>query len=100
PLVVDKRGEHKYALRTAKKQKVDRVRVDGTSMVIDEALALEIDRAKRHTIEAEVLALGFYSDDRETMKTLEQGLKQALQLGNGLVTIFNQEDGSEVYYSE
>ncbi len=100
PLVSDKKGEHKYALRNAKKAKIDRVRIDGTSMTIEEALDLEIDRSKRHSIEAEVLALGFYSDDRETVKTLEQGIIRSLQLGGGVAIIYNQEDGSERYYSE
>ncbi len=100
PLVIDKKGEHKYALRTAKKAKIDRVRIDGTSMTIEEALTLDIDRSKRHSIEAEVLAMGFYSEDRESIKTLEQGLIRSLQLGSGVLIVYYQDDGSERYYSE
>ncbi len=100
PLVVDKKGEHKYALRNAKKHKVDRVRIDGAEMSLDEALKLDLDPNKRHSIEAEALALGFYSDDRETMKELEQGIKQALHLGSGVFILVNRNDESETFYSE
>ncbi|HEY1074837.1 MAG TPA: excinuclease ABC subunit UvrA [Patescibacteria group bacterium] len=100
PLISDKRGEHKYALKTAQKAKIDRVRIDGTSMTIEEALTLDIDRNKRHSIEAEILTLGIYSEDRETVKELEQGVLRALQLGNGLTILFNQNTGEEKFYSE
>lgn len=100
PLVSDKRGEHKYALRTAQKNKVERVRIDGVAMSIVEALALSIDPAKRHSIDAEVMALGFYSEDRETLKMLEQGVVRGLHLGNGYMVVINQEDQSEIHYSE
>ncbi len=100
PLVSDKKGEHKYALRNAKKAHVDRVRIDGAVVAIDEALTLSLDPNKRHSIEAEVLTLGFYSEDRETVKTLEQGVFRALQLGSGIVSVHNQTSGAEIFYSE
>lgn len=100
PLINDKRGEHKYALRNAKKNKIDRVRIDGTNMSIDEALTVALDPNKRHSIEAEMLALGVYSDDRETIKALEQGVNNALRLGNGVLSVYNQTTEEETYYSE
>lgn len=100
PLISDKRGEHKYALKTAQKAKIDRVRIDGTSMTIEEALALDIDRNKRHSIEAEILTLGIYSEDRETVKALEQAVLRALQLGSGLTILHNIGTGEEKFYSE
>ncbi len=100
PLVIDKRGEHKFVLKTAQKAKIERVRVNGTGMAIQEALELELDRNKRHSIDAEILALGFYSEDRETIKTLEQGIERSLRLGNGLLVLFNQMNNQETYYSE
>jgi excinuclease ABC subunit A len=100
PLITDKRGEHKYAIRNAKKLRIERVRVDGIVMSIDEAMGLELDRHKRHSIDAEILAFGVYSDDRETMKILEQAIVRALQLGNGTLSVVNQGDESELFYSE
>ncbi len=100
PMVSDKRGEHKHVLRTLQKAKIDRVRVDGANISLEEALTLELDRNKLHSIDAEILTLGFYSDDRQTLHELEQGLLQALKLGNGRVTLFNQAVESETYYSE
>jgi excinuclease ABC subunit A len=100
PLISDKRGEHKYAIRNAKKLKIDRVRIDDVSMSIEEALTLELDRHKRHTIDAEILAYGFYFEDRNALQTLEQAIIRALQLGNGVLSVLNQVDASEVYYSE
>lgn len=100
PLVIDKRGEHKHVLRLAKQAKIDRVRLDGTNMPIDEAIGFDIDRNKPHSIEAEILAFGFYSDDRETIKELEQGVKRALKHGNGILSLYYQDSGNETYYSE
>lgn len=100
PLVNDKRGEHKYALRNAKKGKIERVRIDGVIMSIEEAITTDLEPAKRHTIEAEVLAFGIYADDRESMNTLEQGVRRSLQLGNGVLILGFQSDETEVYFSE
>ncbi len=100
PLVRDKKGEHKYALRSAKKAGIERVRIDSAAMAIDEAIDLELDRTKRHTIEAEVLALGVYSHDRETLRQLEAGIKRALALGGGMLTVLNLESDQETFHSE
>lgn len=100
PLVSDKRGEHKYAIRLAKKRQIERVRIDSVSMTVDEAMQTDLDGNVRHSIEAEILAYGVYSDDRETLKTLEQAVKRALTLGSGTLITLNQETGEEIFYSE
>ncbi len=100
PIVVDRKGEHKYAIRTAKKQGIERVRIDGATMSVEEASGLELDPHLRHTIEAEVIQFGVYSLDRETLKTLDQSLMRGLKLGNGIITVLFHSDESENFYSE
>lgn len=100
PIVVDRKGEHKYAIRTAKKQGIERVRIDGVTMSVEEATGLELDSHLRHTIEAEVIQFGVYSLDRETLKTLDQSLTRGLKLGNGIITVLFHSDESENFYSE
>src|SRR5258708_268674 len=51
PLVKDQKGEHKHVLEEAKKSGYQRVRFDGTIMDLGEALRLNVDKKKKHTID-------------------------------------------------
>lgn len=98
PVISQKKGEHKYTIRQAKKLGYERLRLDGVLMSVSEAESTEIDPSTRHTIEVEVLQLGVYSTDRETIKQIDTALDRALTYGNGVVVINYGE--SEVFYSE
>ena len=50
PLVKDKKGEHKNIIEHIAKAGYRRARVNGETMLIEEAQALELDRHKKHTI--------------------------------------------------
>ena len=99
PVVTDRKGEHKYAIRQAKKGGFHRLRLDGVRMSVEEAETLEINPNIRHTIEIEVLHLGVYSFDRETMKLVSQAIVQAMVLGNGVMFVIDEND-QEMYYSQ
>ena len=49
-LVKDQKGEHKHLLEEAKKSGYQRIRFDGTIMDLSEAMALNVDKKKKHTI--------------------------------------------------
>lgn len=100
PVVSDRKGEHKYALRQAKKQGFERIRLDGTVMSIEEAEATTINPQLRHTIEVEVLQFGVYSIDRETLHILDQGIIKSLKQGNGIMIVLNHADEHETFYSQ
>ncbi|OGD34029.1 excinuclease ABC subunit A [Candidatus Azambacteria bacterium RIFCSPLOWO2_01_FULL_46_25] len=81
PLVKDKKGEHKNIIEHIAKAGYRRARVNGETMLIEEAQALELDRHKKHTIEAVVDRLAIESGvDRPR---LADSVETALRIGEG-----------------
>ena len=79
PLARAKKGEHKKTLERIRKQGFLRVRLDGGIMRTEEALDLDLDCKKKHTLEAVVDRLIL---DKDTEKTrLIESLETALALG-------------------
>jgi excinuclease ABC subunit A len=112
PLVTDRKGEHKAVFADAKKRGYPRMRVNGTVMDTDEALALELDKQKKHTIEIVVDRL-FLSGDRlgasERATTIEHdsqrlrlldSVEKALKLADGKLRIFDVDTEESTVYSE
>lgn len=106
-ILQNRKGEHKYQLKQAKKIGIIRARLDGTEMDIEEAIALEIDKNKRHTLEFLVGTVDFPVSDEQfrdvaridLLKTVEK----ALRLGNGTLTVLGKEQNAkakERYYSQ
>src|SRR3989344_3301628 len=103
-VVQNRKGEHKYHLKQAKKANVVRVRFDGVEMDIDEALALEIDKNKRHSLELLVGQQNFpVSNEQsagiahiELLKLVDKGMK----LGNGLILALGIDSSLERFYSQ
>src|SRR3990172_3120769 len=54
PLIRDKKGEHKGVLEHIARAGYIRARINGEIMPVEEALALQFDRYKKHTIEVVV----------------------------------------------
>ncbi len=92
PLVRDRKGEHKQALRDARAAGYARVRVDGSVYTIEEAEGLTLDRQKRHSIE--VVVDRYFLEDKPDKPRLSDSLETATQLGDGLVIVqnINEED--------
>jgi excinuclease ABC subunit A len=88
PLVKDQKGEHKHLLEEAKKSGYQRIRFDGTIMDLSEALQMNVDKKKKHTIDIVVDRISLDSGDRAR---IADSLETALDLGNDSVMIQKDE---------
>lgn len=101
--VWQRKGEHKYQLRLAKKQGIVRVRLDKVEMDITEALEINLDKQKHHSVELLVGSLDFpIANDQsrqlaevDLLKLVEKGLK----MGGGQLTAVSPSDDKELFYS-
>ncbi|MDP4001159.1 MAG: excinuclease ABC subunit UvrA [bacterium] len=92
PMVKDQKGEHKHLLEEAKKSGYQRVRFDGTIMDIAEALDLNVDKKKKHTLDVVVDRIALGSEDRARVA---DSLETALDLGNDSVIIIKDDSSGE-----
>jgi len=85
PVIRGKKGEHGGVLEEIQKAGFVRVRVDGIVFRVEEALAKDLDRNKKHNIEVVVdrLILEKGLDRSRLVDSLETGLK----LGKGIVMV-------------
>lgn len=95
PIIKDKKGVHKYVFEGLKKAGYVRVRVDGKVYDIDEEL--DLDRNKKHTIEAVVDRL---TVDPEIKKRLAESVENSLNLGEGMMIYQNNDTKEEVIFSQ
>ena len=101
PLIVARKGEHRGVLQEAANSGFLRVRMNGISMLLDEALSITLDPQKKHTIDIVVDRMEI--DDEVDEVRLFDSLETALKIGKGVVCISQQEDESEapdIVYSE
>jgi len=100
PIVRNQPGEHKYILNQLRNAKINKVIIDGTLMDLIEALLLNLEKNKPHTIEAvigqQILAKG----DNQNNVALRKDIEKALDLGEGNITIKNLSNGKEKKYSK
>ena len=98
PMVRAQKGEHKIVLQAAERAGYREVRFDGTIVDIDEMLRVKIDKTVPHTIEVVVTKI-----EKKTSMVLDsllEILKQALDLGNGLVIAYDEDTAEETLYSQ
>jgi excinuclease ABC subunit A len=113
PVVMDRKGEHRHLLENAMSEGFARVRIDGTLMDIQEAVGMQLDKQKKHTIEIIIDRLVITNvkdrDDQEKDDDrirIADSVETALELGNGIMTVFLPEakaktkTGTEKMYSE
>ncbi len=98
PMVREQKGEHKVPLQAAKSAGYREVRFDGTLVDIEEMLRTRIDKAKEHTVEV-VISTMEHGTNMVIDAVLEL-VKQALELGNGLVVTLDPETSEETLYSQ
>ncbi len=91
PVVRERKGEWRGTLEEVQRAGFVRVRVDGIIFRMEEALAKELDRKKKHTIEVVVDRLVIDKDIDKPR--LIDSLETALKLGKGIVAI-QQAQGS------
>ncbi len=94
PLIRDRKGEHQAVFEDLRKAGFVRVRVDGR--IYDLAEDFQLDKNKKHSIEAVVdrLVIGETEDSR-----IADSVETALKLGGGTVLI-SIVDGDELLFSE
>ncbi len=98
PLVRDRKGDGRSAIKEARTAGYARVRVDGGVYSLEEAEDLQLDRQKRHTIE--VVVDRYFLDAKLDKPRLIDSLETASNLGHGLVIIANTETEEEALFSQ
>lgn len=112
PVIRDKKGEHKHVIEEIRKGGYVRVRFDGVVMSIEEALDLDVDKQKKHSVEVVVDRMTIQEGSTEKAASsdksrLADSLETALDLGEGLVIVQTVDDdgaagasGKEMVFSE
>jgi excinuclease ABC subunit A len=95
PLVRDRKGEHQAIFKDLQKAGFVRVRVNGT--IYDLSEEFQLDKNKKHRIDAVVDRLQIEPNENATR--LADSIETALKLGSGVVLI-NVQDGEELLFSE
>ncbi|MBP9864268.1 excinuclease ABC subunit UvrA [Patescibacteria group bacterium] len=98
PMVREQKGEHKIVLQAAQNAGYHEVRYDGTLVDIDELLHARLDKTSAHTLEVVITKLEEKSSI--VIEALLEVLKQALDLGNGLVTVVDSDTADETLFSQ
>ncbi len=98
PIVRDRKGDGRAAIKEARIAGYARVRVDGTVYTLEEADNLSLDRQKRHTVE--VVVDRYFLDAKPDRSRLLDSLETATTIGSGLVIVANTETKEEVLFSQ
>lgn len=85
PIIRDKKGEHKGAMQKAFQDGFMRLRVDGIVYLTEEALDLNLDKQKKHSIELVIDRL-LDASGFESARVLDS-VEAALRLGEGMLII-------------
>ncbi|MDD2753776.1 MAG: excinuclease ABC subunit UvrA [Candidatus Portnoybacteria bacterium] len=98
PLVRAKKGEHHGILEQAQKAGFVNVRVDGIVHRLEEAMGLELDKQKKHSIEVVVDRVEVPSAaDKDERARIVDSIETALKVGKGMMIVSkNQDSGSRV----
>ncbi|HQK64073.1 MAG TPA: excinuclease ABC subunit UvrA, partial [Candidatus Staskawiczbacteria bacterium] len=97
PVIRAKKGEHRAIFEEIQKGGFVRVRVDRKIYLMEEALDLQLDKQKKHSIEVVVDRLKIDKDLERSR--LVDSLETALKLGKGIV-IISQNDKDDLTFSE
>jgi excinuclease ABC subunit A len=98
PMVREQKGEHKVVLQAAMNAGYHEVRYDGTLVDIDELLRVRMDKKAEHTIE--VVIAKIEKKTNMVLESLFELVKQGLDLGNGLLTVLDEDTLDETLYSQ
>lgn len=98
PLVRDEKGEHRHVIDGAKKAGFSEVRYDGFLMSLEELATMRKDKKKAHTIEVGISHIG--RDESATDDRIRDALKRAIEYGNGLVVVLQENRGDELLLSQ
>lgn len=93
PIIANRKGEHRHVLEEILRAGYVLVRIDGKIYSMVEAIDMNIEKTKRHTIEVVVDQIKMMGTCGDKIK-ITDSLEVALDLGNGIV-IVNFPDGKE-----
>jgi excinuclease ABC subunit A len=91
PFVRDQKGEHRLVFENVRKAGFSRVRVDGEIFELRDALELQLDKQKKHSIEVVVDRVEVAEENRGR---IVESLEKAVDLGDGLVVVGQLQPGS------
>ena len=97
PVIKDKKGEHNNIFIMIQKAGYVRVRVDGEMMSVEDALSLNLDRYKKHSIETVVDRL--VVEAKIDRARLADSVETALKIGEGSL-IISQKGEEDKLFSE
>ncbi len=96
PIIKDKKGEHLNILKTIEASGYMKVRVDGEVLDISDAISLNLDRYKKHSIDVVVDRI-IIDKDIDKIR-LSDSVESALKMGEGSLIVF---DGKrDMFFSE
>ena len=96
PVIKDKKGTHKNLFINLMKKGFVRARVDGQILYLEDEI--ELDKNKKHNIEAVIDRLVYKEDDQEFIGRLTQAIESAVDLAEGNVIV--NIDEADSYFSE
>lgn len=97
PLIRDAKGEHKRTLAEIRKGQYAQARINGEYYTIEELDGFVLDKTKKQTIEIILPQLIRAGMDKNRVLDL---IKQALDLGNGFITVANAGSDDETTFSQ
>ncbi len=92
PVIRGKKGEHKQVVEKIQSSGYVRVRIDGYIYDIEEAIELELEKTKRHTIEIIIDRIILEDnlskeEQREERERVSNSVETGLDLGNGILIV-------------
>ena len=97
PFVADRKGEHRHVLEEIKKAGYQRIRLDGTFMDLGEALALNLEKKKKHSLDVVVDRLTAAKGERAR---IADSLETALDLGQETAVLHLADEGKDITLSQ
>ena len=91
PIIQDKKGEHKGVISGIIRAGFSRIRLDDQIISLDEFEDKVIDKKIKHRIEIVIDRIKI-TGDRADSSRLNEAIEKGLELGNGLVTVLDQDD--------
>lgn len=103
-IIQNRKGEHKYHIKQGKKTGIQKVRFDGVEMDIDEAIGLEADKNKKHTLEYFIGSIDFPVSNEQSKELayvdLLKLVEKALKASTGLIATMALDNSKERFYSQ
>jgi len=99
PIVREEKGTHKKVFEEIRKANYYQVRFDGIVYNIEEIDELDIDKNKKHTIEIVVDRI-LLNTSKDVKNQLNEAVKIALDLGDGIVIVHRSDDDADILFSQ